>query len=54
MATKTFIFKISFIRNSKKEVALKEILMMLVVFAKMDDMSFVNIKSKEPLICPSS
>jgi len=33
---------------------LKEILMMLVVFAKMDDMAFVNIKGKEPLVCPNS
>ena len=46
--------KISFIKNSRKEVVLKEILMMLVVFAKMDDMTFFIIKSKEPYISPSS
>ena len=42
--------KISFIRNSRKEVVLKEILMMLIMFVKMDDMSFVDIKIKEPQV----
>ena len=46
--------KISFIRNSRKEVGLKEILMMLVVFAKMDYMIFVNIESQKPHVSPSS
>ena len=46
--------KISFIRNSRKEVVLKEILMMLVVSAKMDNMKFFVIKSKEPHVSPSS
>ena len=43
-----------FIRNSRKEVVLKEILMMLVLFAKIDDTAYVNIQSKEPHIGPSS
>ena len=41
------------IGNSRKEVDSKKIFMMLVVFAKIDDMAFVSIKSKEPHVSPS-